>query len=219
MNKIIANIIAGTCGMDTTLKVALAAIEGGAFGLEIAIPFSDPVAGSPAAERANLRALEGGTTPDDVFDMIRSLRRTSDIPVILQTYVNPMFLYGYDEFFKACADCAIAGVAVLDMPFEEREEIMPYCIKHGIEPIFTVFPSRTAVKTAAQAKGFIYLPIPDEKTTAAVRSVTSAQIITDISSGNADAYIVGEKITELTEKYGADAPKYVASYIKECVEE
>lgn len=89
-----------TCGdpsLDITEQLVYAAEEAGADLIELGIPFSDPTAEGPVIQAANLRALTGGVTTDDIFDMVRRIRKKTDIPMVFMTYANVVFSYGYQQ--------------------------------------------------------------------------------------------------------------------------
>ena len=86
-----------TCGdpdLETTAAVVRAAAANGADLIELGIPFSDPTAEGPVIQGANLRALNGGVTTDNIFDLVRELRRDVEVPMVFMTYANVVFSYG-----------------------------------------------------------------------------------------------------------------------------
>ena len=99
--------------------------EAGAGMVELGIPFSDPIAESSVIQSANIRALKSGTYLNGIFSMIENLRKTTDIPVIFHSYINPVFNYGYENFFKMCAQTKVVGIVIPDLPYEEKSEIKP----------------------------------------------------------------------------------------------
>lgn len=126
--------------------------------IEIGIPFSDPIAEGVIIQAADERALKAGTTTDKLFDMVKHVRKKVDIPLVFMTYINPIYTYGTERFVERCAACGIDGIIVLDVPFEEKEEINGACEAAGIELISMITPtSKERVDMIArQAKGFLY---------------------------------------------------------------
>ena len=122
-------ITAGDPSMDITEQLVLQMAEAGADLIELGIPFSDPIAEGPVIQEADDRALAAGATTDKIFDMMRRIRKSCDIPIAFMTYVNPIFTYGTDRFMKNCQEVGIDAVIVPDVPFEEKEELHPYCYK------------------------------------------------------------------------------------------
>ena len=96
-----------TCGdpdLTTTRDLLLAYVEAGADIVEIGIPFTDPLADGPTIQRASERALKGGVTMDDAFQLIADVRKQTEVPLVPMTYVNPVFQIGYEEFARRCAE-------------------------------------------------------------------------------------------------------------------
>ena len=231
-----------TCGdpdLETTAAVVRAAVENGADLVELGIPFSDPTAEGPVIQGANLRALNGGITTDQIFAFVRELRRDVKVPMVFMTYANVVFSYGAEKFISTCKEIEMDGLILPDLPFEEKEEFLPLCHKYGVDLISLIAPTsenRIAV-IAKEAEGFIYIESSlgvtgtrsEIKTDRAsivkvVRQSTDipcavgfgistpeqAKKMADISDGA----IVGSAIIKLLEKYGKDAPEYVGAYVK-----
>ena len=112
-----------TCGdpdLDTTYEVVCAAAKNGADLIELGIPFSDPTAEGPVIQSANIRALAGGVTTDNVFDLVVRLRKEISIPLVFMTYANVVFSYGIERFMKRCSETGVDGVILPDVPFSRR---------------------------------------------------------------------------------------------------
>lgn len=154
----IAFITGGDPDIQTTEKLILALEEAGADLIEIGIPFSDPIAEGTVIQEASARALAAGCTTDKLFDMIKRVRRKTDIPLLFMTYLNPIHTYGRERFFAQCKASGIDGVIVPDMPFEEKDELAGTCEEYGIDLISMIAPTsedRIAM-IAKEAKGFLY---------------------------------------------------------------
>ena len=134
-------ITAGDPDLETTKKLILAMEEAGATLIELGIPFSDPMAEGPVIQEADLRALSAGCTTDKVFDMIKEVRKETDIPLVFLTYANPIFHYGTDKFYARCAEVRVDGTIVPDVPYEEREELEEACDKYGVDRITMIAPT------------------------------------------------------------------------------
>ncbi|MCL2288775.1 MAG: tryptophan synthase subunit alpha [Candidatus Bathyarchaeota archaeon] len=154
----IAFITGGDPDIETTEKLIVAMAESGVDIIEIGIPFSDPVAEGIVIQKASERALLGGCTVDKLFEMVKSVRKETSIPLLFMTYINPVFVYGKERFMKKCVECGIDGIIVPDLPFEERDEIADECIKHGISQISLIAPTSNEriEMIAKESKGFIY---------------------------------------------------------------
>lgn len=151
-----------TCGdpdLETTAAAVRAAVENGADLIELGIPFSDPTAEGPVIQGANLRVLQDGVTTDQIFGLVRDLRRDVTIPLVFMTYANVVFSYGAERFFSACRETGIDGLILPDLPFEEKEEFLPVCRRYGVELISLIAPTskdRIAM-IAREAEGFLYV--------------------------------------------------------------
>lgn len=155
----IAFITCGDPDLETTAAVVRSAVANGADLIELGIPFSDPTAEGPVIQGANLRALKGGVTTDKIFDLVRDLRRDVTVPMVFMTYANVVFSYGADRFFATCKEIGMDGIILPDVPFEEKDEFLPYSRKYGIDFISLIAPTseHRIAKIAAEAEGFLYI--------------------------------------------------------------
>ncbi len=150
-----------TCGdpdLETTAALVRAMADAGADLIELGIPFSDPTAEGPTIQEANLRALAGGVTTDQVFDMVEVVRREVSVPLAFMTYANVVYSYGIDRFLARMERFGMDALILPDVPFEEKEEFDPFCKAHGIDLISLIAPTshdRTAM-IAREASGFVY---------------------------------------------------------------
>lgn len=151
-------VTGGDPDLDTTEKLIYEMAAKGADLIEIGIPFSDPIAEGPVIQEADERALRGGCTTDQLFDLVEKVRKTLDIPLVFMTYVNPIYSYGSEKFMRNCKCVGIDGVIVPDLPFEEKDELKPICEQYGIDLISLIAPtSKERIKMIAkEAEGFIY---------------------------------------------------------------
>lgn len=155
----IAYIMAGDPNIADSAQYILSAQAAGADMIEIGIPFSDPIAEGEVIQASAVRAIASGARLDGVFEMVASIRDKMNIPMVFMTYLNPLFVYGYDRFFARCAEIGICGVIVPDMPFEEQGETREASRKHGVEVVTLIAPTsqKRIAKLARGAEGFIYL--------------------------------------------------------------
>lgn len=152
-------ITAGDPSLERTEEFILEMVKAGSDMVEIGIPFSDPIAEGPVIQEADNRALASGTTVDGIFEMVRSLREKTEIPLVFMTYLNPVFKYGYEKFFRRCETCGIDGIIIPDLPFEEKEEVGPFARSHGVDLVSLIAPTSDArIKNIAKnASGFLYV--------------------------------------------------------------
>ena len=109
-------------------------------------------------QSANARALRNGVTTDQIFALVRELRKDISVPLAFMTYANVVFSYGTERFLRNAAEAGLNGLILPDVPFEEKAEFAPACKKAGIDFISLIAPtSQERIKTiAADAEGFVY---------------------------------------------------------------
>ena len=112
---IVAYITAGDPSLRASEKFVLALAEGGADVIELGVPFSDPLADGPTIQRASERALKSGTTLVGVIDLVQQVRRSSDVPLVLFSYYNPILQMGLEKFAQAAAAAGADGVLATDL--------------------------------------------------------------------------------------------------------
>ncbi|MEI4801415.1 tryptophan synthase subunit alpha [Bacillus sp. NPDC077411] len=133
--------------------------EAGASIIEIGIPFSDPVADGPTIQRAGKRALENGTTLEDIFQALAEVRREVQVPFVLMTYLNPILAFGKERFTGRCIEAGVDGIIVPDLPYEEQDIITPllYDANIALIPLVTVTsPIERIKKITSESQGFVY---------------------------------------------------------------
>ncbi|MDP2156430.1 MAG: tryptophan synthase subunit alpha, partial [Nitrospirota bacterium] len=120
----IAYIMAGDPSIQRTKEMVSILEDCGVDIIELGVPFSDPLADGPTIQAAAQRALEAGTTLHTVIDLVAELRKTTQIPIILMTYYNPIFKYGEETFIEDACSAGVDGIIVPDLPPEEAEGMM-----------------------------------------------------------------------------------------------
>lgn len=156
---LIVYLTAGDPSLAITKELILALENAGADILEIGVPFSDPTADGPVIQAAAQRALKSGATLTAILEMIKEVRRVSQIPIVLFGYYNPIFVYGGEKFARHAARAGVDGVLVVDLPPEEAPELREFTDAAGIDFIFLIAPTTGAKRTrqiAAGATGFLY---------------------------------------------------------------
>lgn len=155
---LITFVTAGDPDIATTEKLVLAMEQAGADLVELGVPFSDPVAEGPVIQAANIRALANGLKIDGVFNAVARLREKTQVPLVFLMYINSIFNYGKENFFKRCRETGVDGVIIPDLPYEEKDEVSAPAAQNGIKLISLVAPTshERIQKIAEQAEGFLY---------------------------------------------------------------
>lgn len=152
-------IMAGDGGLDQLNEQIAFLEECGVSAIELGIPFSDPVADGPTIQAAGQRALKAGTTLSGVLKELEKSKETRHVPIILMTYINPIFRYGSAKFAEDCAAAGVDGVIIPDVPMEE-ELLLSESLKEN-DIAFIRLAALTSTKERIQAiaersEGFLY---------------------------------------------------------------
>jgi tryptophan synthase alpha chain len=155
----VAYLCAGDPDFDTSLAACRSVISAGANILELGVPFSDPLADGLTNQLAAQRALKSGMTSARVFELVRRIRESSDVPIVFYTYYNLVFSNGVDAYVRAASAAGVDGLLILDLPPEESQEAATACLKHGVDTVCIVAPTTPDSRLdriASAATGFIY---------------------------------------------------------------
>jgi tryptophan synthase alpha chain len=231
-------LTAGDPTIDKTVEYILAMVDAGCDLVEIGIPFSDPMAEGVVIQEANVRALKNNTTTDDVFNAVKAIREKTNVPIVFLTYINPVFFYGYEEFFKKCNEIGIDGIISPDLPYEEKGEIAEIALKNDVDVISLIAPtSKERIQMIANdATGFIYVvsslgvtgmrseiktdlnAILDD-----IRDVTDLPLAVGFGINTpeqasdigkiSDGVIVGSAIVKIIEEHGENAAEPIKEYV------
>lgn len=235
----IAFITGGDPDLETTQKLILNMQESGADLIEVGIPFSDPIAEGPVIQEADLRALSAGCTTDKLIEALKEIKDQVTVPLVFMTYANVIYKYGTEKFMNRCIECGVSGVIVPDCPFEERDELAPYCEAAGIDLIPLIAPTshERITKIAKTARGFVYVVSSLGVTgvrqnittdlgamTRLVKEATDVPCAIGFGISNpkqaadvcqyADGAIVGSAIVKIIAEHGKDCIPYVKEYVK-----
>jgi len=233
-------ITSGDPSLEVTEQLVYAMEEAGADIIELGIPFSDPTAEGPVIQNANIRALSGGVTTDKIFDMVKRIRKNTEIPMVFMTYANVVFSYGTERFLDRCKEIGMQGLILPDVPFEEKEEFALPCRQRGLEFISLIAPtSHDRIRTIAKdADGFVYCVSSLGVTGMRSKITTDVGAMVDLvkqekdmpcaigfgisnpqqaknMAEKADGVIVGSAIVKICEKYGADCVPHVKQFVQE----
>ena len=154
---LVAFYTAGDPDMDASKEIFAVIEKNGADIVEIGVPFSDPLADGPTIQASSYRSLNNGTTLKKIIRMVADIRKTSELPVVLMTSFNPIFVYGQKEFVADAVKAGVDGVIIPDLPYEEAEEFL--AIADGLDMIFLLAPTSTPDRIqqiGKISKGFIY---------------------------------------------------------------
>ena len=157
---IVAYITAGDPSFAATHKFVLALAEAGADVIELGVPFSDPLADGPTIQRASERALKSGATLAGVINLVREIRKTSEVPLVLFSYYNPILQMGLEKFAAAASQAGADGVLATDLTPEESADYRRILAAHHLDAIFLGAPTSTDERLsqiAAVSSGFLYL--------------------------------------------------------------
>ena len=156
----VSYVCAGDPNPATSLQVCRALLRSGVDILEIGVPFSDPLADGLTNQLAAQRALEAGTTREDVFDLVRKIREEDEqTPIVFYTYYNLMFSGGLEAYIAEAKEAGVDGLLVLDLPPEEAGDYVEACQKIEMKTVFLLAPTTPEERVeyiAQNATGFIY---------------------------------------------------------------
>jgi tryptophan synthase alpha chain len=223
-------ICAGDPSLKKTVDLGLALEKSGADVLELGLPFSDPLADGIVNQLAAQRSLAAGTTVRGVFDCVREIRRKSQIPIVLYSYLNPIFQFDADKFHREAEDAGVDGLLILDLPPEEDVDLGTGNLVH-IRLIAPTTPADRMKKIAKSAKGFLYYVsregvtgARDSIATSLSQKIAELRKISDLPvavgfgisnpeqarevAQHADAVVIGSAIVDLIAKH-RDKPEMI----------
>lgn len=152
-------LTAGYPDLDSTVDLVLGFEKNGADIIELGMPFSDPLADGPTIQYASNVAITNGITMDKIFEMVREIRKQSEIPIILMGYINPVFRYGVEKFCKNAEASGVDGLIIPDAPIEESGILTEYTDRYGLNMIYLVAPNTSSERMKLidqKSEGFVY---------------------------------------------------------------
>ncbi len=155
----VAYLCAGDPDFATSLAVCRAALDAGVDILELGVPFTDPLADGLTNQLAAQRALESGITGARVLELVREIRKFSQVPVVFYTYYNLIFANGVEAYVRAAREAGVDALLTLDLPPEEAGELSAACARHGVKTVFIVAPTTPDARLpiiCQAATGFLY---------------------------------------------------------------
>lgn len=242
----VAYVCAGDPDMDRSLEILFALEQAGADIIELGVPFSDPMADGIVNQMAAHRALDAGATTRGVLDLIRRFRVRSQTPVVLFTYLNPIYSYGFSKFHEDAADAGADGILLLDLPPDEADrnpELTGGSRLRQIRLLAPTTPEERIPKLAAAAEGFLYYVSREGVTgaqaslaegiaehVAAIKAHTEVPVAVGFGISTpaqaaevgraADGVVVGSAIVRIIEQFGTDpnVAAKVATFVKPLVD-
>ena len=236
----IAYIGAGDPNLASTAALALALEKAGVDILELGVPFSDPVADGIVNQLAAQRGLASATTAEGVLGCVREIRATSQLPIVLYTYMNPVYRYGFAKFMADAEAAGVDGVLLLDLPpDEDHGEFDLQSNVRRIRLVAPTTPPERVVQLARRAEGFVYYVSREgvtgerasvasnlEAGVAAIRAATDLPVVVGFGistpeqarevAGKADGVVVGSAIVKHIAEFGGqpDLAERVAALVR-----
>jgi tryptophan synthase alpha chain len=203
---LIGYLTAGDPSLERTPALVAALVRGGVDLIELGVPFSDPIADGPVIQRASERALRAGASLRCVLEVARQIRRTSEVPLLLFTYLNPVLRYGVEALAKDAAAAGIDGVLLTDLSVEEAAPHIVLLHARNLDTIFLAAPTSTEARlrlVAQYSTGFAYL--------VSRTGVTGEQVSLSAAAGPLVAAM--RRVTELplAVGFGISTPEHVAA--------
>jgi tryptophan synthase alpha chain len=238
----IVYIGAGDPNLAATRELAMAFDKAGVDILELGVPFSDPLADGLVNQLAAQRGLESGTTPPKILETVASIRKHSQIPIVLYIYFNLIHKVGMKEFIADTAKAGVDGLLVLDLPPEESDNYEALMKKYGLCHIYLVAPTTPEDRMefiVKRGSGFIYYVSREGVT--GMQSQVSANLASQVGKlrahaklpiavgfgvsnpeqarlvvRNADAVVVGSAVVNQIAEHGKskDLAKRVGKFVK-----
>lgn len=225
---LVAYLTAGDPTPARTPALVEALERGGADLIELGVPFSDPIADGPVIQRGAERALKAGTTLHAVLDMAAEIRKRSQIPIVVFTYLNPVMRYGFAALARDAVARGVDGCLLTDLSVEEAGGYVGAMRTAGLDTVFLAAPTSTPARlrlVAEYSTGFVYMVsrtgVTGEQNNlsslagplvATMRTITEKPLAlgfgisrrehTAALAGTVDAVVVGSAFVHLVEKYG-----------------
>ena len=152
-------VTAGFPEKNATTDIIFTLTENGVDFIELGMPFSDPIADGPVIQAASQKALNNGITMNEIFNIVKTVREKSDIPILLMGYTNPVFRYGLDAFIQKAATIKVDGFILPDWPLEESIDYIDQLKKYDLDLIHLIAPNTPKERIAQfdeKSTSFIY---------------------------------------------------------------
>ena len=226
-------VTGGYPGWEDAVRAAAA---NGADGIEIGIPFSDPVMDGPIIQQASQAALDAGATPPAVLDAAAGL--DIGIPLAVMTYYNLVHHDGHRRFAGRLVGAGIAACILPDLPLEEAGPWCDAADRAGVETVMLAAPTAPddrLPRVVARSRGFVYavglLGVTGERAALAasatalarrLKAITDVPVLVGVGVSNAeqarqacavaDGVVQGASVVRRLMESGPDA---VGAYVAE----
>lgn len=152
---------AGYPKINDTVSIIEELEKNGVDMIEIGLPFSDPLADGPTIQESSTIAIENGMTTSLLFEQLKDIRKTVQIPLIIMGYFNPIMQFGIEKFCQKCAEVGIDGLIIPDLPLYVYEnEYKATFEKYHLKNIFLITPQTSNERISqidAISDSFIYM--------------------------------------------------------------
>ena len=152
---------AGYPNTNDTVSIIQQLEKSGVDMIEIGLPFSDPLADGPTIQASSTTALQNGMTTQLLFDQLRAIRESVQIPLLIMGYFNPILQFGVEEFCKKCAETGIDGLIIPDLPVDIFESAYKTTFeKYGLLNVLLITPQTSDDRIRfidSISSGFIYM--------------------------------------------------------------
>ena len=221
---------AGHPTLESTAQIIRTLEKKGVDMIEVGIPFSDPMADGPVIQDAATKALRNGMTLKLLFEQLSDICKEVTMPLVFMGYLNPIYQYGYEAFFKKCNEIGIDGVIIPDLPFKDYlETVKPIADNYDVRIIMLITPETSDDRIRFiddNTDGFIYM-VSSAATTGAQKEfdrqkqeyfnhvngmnlkhprmigfgISNKQTL-ESAQANAAGCIIGSKFVQLLEQFG-----------------
>jgi len=127
--------------------------------IELGVPFSDPLADGPVIQASSQRSLKAHTHLHKILALVARVRKKSQIPILLMSYLNPVLSYGLRNFAQDAKKSGVDGLIVPDLPPEEGKDIARVMRQQGLDLTYLLAPTSTPRRknlVAHASSGFVY---------------------------------------------------------------
>jgi tryptophan synthase alpha chain len=210
-------------------------------GLEIGLPYSDPLGDGPTIQKAGERALENGMTVQGTFDAAKAIRAKTDKAIFVMTYYNPILATGEEQFVQNALEAGVDGLILPDLPPDEADTLIPIAEKAGLKLTFLLAPTSTQDRVelvSNSSTGFVYavsvtgvtgarVGIPEEvpALVSSIKNATTKPVAVGFGVSNfetaqavarvADGVVVGSALVTAAQK-GEGLPEICQEILRGC---